>query len=196
MELPELNEKITAYLYDSQYGIFFLAGKYLQYYAVGTLEQDIKLQKLADTYMPKEFSEEDAEMFSADSNNYIADGDKLFRITTDNKDGKLQLTLHDVAGYNSLPEDSELVKVIRHDDNTVHVLGTASIETYTVKGDSVTSKDFFGKFFSSSSTFVDIDKEGDRIYILDRLNGLYVFDANNPTKYKRFDLNYGSNLKL
>lgn len=106
MELPELNQKISTYLYDGQYGIFFLSGKLLQYYAVGTLEEDIKLQKLADTQMPKDFSEDDAEMFSSDNNNYIADGDKLYRITSDSRDGHLQLSLHDVEGYSGLPEES------------------------------------------------------------------------------------------
>lgn len=104
-ETQELPDQIITYLYDSQYGIFYLSGKWLQYHAVGNLEQNIRLQKLADAMMPKEFNEDDAEMFSVQNNHYIADGDTLFRITVDNNGGKLSLTLHKVAGYKGLSEE-------------------------------------------------------------------------------------------
>jgi hypothetical protein len=41
-------------------------------------------------------------MFSMENNHYIADGDNLYRITVDSKEGRLTLNLNKVIGYKPL----------------------------------------------------------------------------------------------
>lgn len=40
------------------------------------------------------------------------------------------------------------------------------------------------------------DESTNTIYVLDRTNGLYIFDANNPSTYNRFDIGYGDSIKM
>lgn len=184
---------VQAYLFDGDYGIYLLSGKWLTFHVVGTVESSVQLKKYAEVTLDKEFGEEDAYFLRVEGTVYISDGKALKRITIDEQ--SRIITQQTVSGFQPLTEDSKLVKLVKGTGKgEFYVLGTSSLSLYTlVDLDTVKPKDGVpAGMATGANTFKDLVVEGERVCVLDFLKGVYIFNSSDAATFRNYELNFGS----
>ena len=93
---------MQAYLFDEDYGIYLLSGRWLSFHVVGTVDNSIQLKKYAEATLSTDFVFEDASVVHIEGAVYLSDGKVLLRIRVDDQ----SRTIHNnvVAGFEPLTQ--------------------------------------------------------------------------------------------
>lgn len=186
---------MQAYLFDEDYGLYLLSGRFLTFYLVGTVDNSIQLKKFTEFTLGREFSADDAAFVRVEGAVYLSDGKIMSRVTIDEQGRSMSLGV--VSGFESLTRDSKLVKLVKGiNKKEMYVLGTSSVDVYDLTDFNTfqRKKDSLPATLSSpANSYVDMVVTKDCVCLLDFLQGLFVVKG---SAVKHYEMPYGSAEKM